>query len=247
MRSGAFEGLRDNGGRTSGNSSVFSISLPRPVNHAARPAHAPRLRERRASSQTPHGFTCGVFCPNAAVPHKIGRIIEGSPADRCGKLKVGDRILAVNSQSIVSMPHADIVKLIKDAGLSVTLRIIPQEGESDTAPPPSGVLIRTVSAFARRGQQPPLSPHLREAEPDGPSAQPPEPAEPRGGFAAQPGGGGTARSRRPAHPAPESGAPPARPPATDLPPREQVSRQMSGDALLPARRPLRSRPLCCGF
>ncbi|KAG9342316.1 hypothetical protein JZ751_016818, partial [Albula glossodonta] len=61
------------------------------------------------------------------VPHKIGRIIEGSPADRCGKLKVGDRILAVNSQSIISMPHADIVKLIKDAGLSVTLRIIPQE------------------------------------------------------------------------------------------------------------------------
>uniref|UniRef100_A0A3B4EX98 Membrane-associated guanylate kinase, WW and PDZ domain-containing protein 1 n=2 Tax=Haplochromini TaxID=319058 RepID=A0A3B4EX98_9CICH len=61
------------------------------------------------------------------VPHKIGRIIEGSPADRCGKLKVGDRILAVNGQSIISMPHADIVKLIKDAGLTVTLHIIPEE------------------------------------------------------------------------------------------------------------------------
>lgn len=67
-----------------------------------------------------------------AVPHKIGRIIEGSPADRCAKLKVGDRILAVNGQSIINMPHADIVKLIKDAGLSVTLRIIPQEGKSLT-------------------------------------------------------------------------------------------------------------------
>uniref|UniRef100_A0A669P1W6 Membrane-associated guanylate kinase, WW and PDZ domain-containing protein 2 n=1 Tax=Phasianus colchicus TaxID=9054 RepID=A0A669P1W6_PHACC len=64
------------------------------------------------------------------VPHKIGRIIDGSPADRCAKLKVGDRILAVNGQSIINMPHADIVKLIKDAGLSVTLRIIPQEGKS---------------------------------------------------------------------------------------------------------------------
>ncbi|KAK2892646.1 hypothetical protein Q8A67_012634 [Cirrhinus molitorella] len=67
-----------------------------------------------------------------AVPHKIGRIIEGSPADHCGKLKVGDRILAVNNQSIVNMPHADIVKLIKDAGLSVTLRIIPQEEANST-------------------------------------------------------------------------------------------------------------------
>ncbi|XP_062403380.1 membrane-associated guanylate kinase, WW and PDZ domain-containing protein 2 isoform X2 [Sardina pilchardus] len=61
------------------------------------------------------------------MPHKIGRIIEGSPADRCGKLKVGDRIMAVNGQSIINMPHADIVKLIKDAGLSVTLHIIPEE------------------------------------------------------------------------------------------------------------------------
>ncbi|XP_042598769.1 membrane-associated guanylate kinase, WW and PDZ domain-containing protein 2-like isoform X11 [Cyprinus carpio] len=68
----------------------------------------------------------------AAVPHKIGRIIEGSPADHCGKLRVGDRILAVNNQSIINMPHADIVKLIKDAGLSVTLRIIPQEETNST-------------------------------------------------------------------------------------------------------------------
>uniref|UniRef100_A0A8C9ZEQ1 Membrane associated guanylate kinase, WW and PDZ domain containing 2a n=1 Tax=Sander lucioperca TaxID=283035 RepID=A0A8C9ZEQ1_SANLU len=71
------------------------------------------------------------------VPHKIGRIIEGSPADRCGKLKVGDRILAVNSQSIINMPHADIVKLIKDAGLSVTLKIIPQEESSNPPSAPS--------------------------------------------------------------------------------------------------------------
>ncbi|XP_042563412.1 membrane-associated guanylate kinase, WW and PDZ domain-containing protein 2 isoform X2 [Clupea harengus] len=61
------------------------------------------------------------------MPHKIGRIIDGSPADRCGKLKVGDRIMAVNGQSIINMPHADIVKLIKDAGLAVTLHIIPEE------------------------------------------------------------------------------------------------------------------------
>ncbi|XP_071383141.1 membrane-associated guanylate kinase, WW and PDZ domain-containing protein 2a [Centroberyx affinis] len=81
------------------------------------------------------------------VPHKIGRIIEGSPADRCGKLKVGDRILAVNSQSIVNMPHADIVKLIKDAGLSVTLRIIPQEELSN---PPSAPNSEKQSPMAQQ-------------------------------------------------------------------------------------------------
>lgn len=174
-------------------------------------------------SQTRHTFTCGVLCSDAAVPHKIGRIIEGSPADRCGKLKVGDRILAVNSQSIVSMPHADIVKLIKDAGLSVTLRIIPQEGEWDAGVGRLHDESDAVLFVTRRGQQPPLSPPLREAEPDGPAAQPQEPVELSRRRAAQPGGGGTARSRRPAHPAQESGAAPARPPTADLPPREQVS------------------------
>ncbi|KAM9705834.1 membrane-associated guanylate kinase, WW and PDZ domain-containing protein 2a isoform 13-T14 [Menidia menidia] len=102
------------------------------------------------------------------VPHKIGRIIEGSPADRCGKLKVGDRILAVNSQSIVNMPHADIVKLIKDAGLSVTLRIIPQEEISN---PPS--------APTSEKQSPMVQPHSPKAQPNSTACQSGQaPAEP---------------------------------------------------------------------
>lgn len=64
------------------------------------------------------------------MPHKIGRIIEGSPADRCGKLKVGDRILAVNNCSITNKSHSDIVNLIKEAGNTVSLRIIPGDGKS---------------------------------------------------------------------------------------------------------------------
>ncbi|KAI5093855.1 membrane-associated guanylate kinase, WW and PDZ domain-containing protein 2 isoform X2 [Silurus meridionalis] len=81
----------------------------------------------------------------AAVPHKIGRIIEGSPAERSRKLKVGDRILAVNNHSIVSMAHADIVKLIKDAGLSVTLRVIAQD---DTSSSPSAASSEKQSPLA---------------------------------------------------------------------------------------------------
>lgn len=64
------------------------------------------------------------------MPHKIGRIIEGSPADRCGKLKVGDRILAVNNCSITNKSHSDIVNLIKEAGNTVSLRIIPGDGKA---------------------------------------------------------------------------------------------------------------------
>ncbi|XP_016085829.1 membrane-associated guanylate kinase, WW and PDZ domain-containing protein 3-like [Sinocyclocheilus grahami] len=73
--------------------------------------------------------------PPGVIPHKIGRIIESSPTDRCGLLNVGDRISAVNSQSIVELSHNDIVQLIKDAGNSVTLTVVP---EDEYKGPPSG-------------------------------------------------------------------------------------------------------------
>ncbi|XP_027023310.1 membrane-associated guanylate kinase, WW and PDZ domain-containing protein 1 isoform X8 [Tachysurus fulvidraco] len=76
-------------------------------------------------------FAAGNAC--VAMPHKIGRIIEASPADRCGKLKVGDRILAVNGCSITNKSHSDIVNLIKEAGNTVTLRIIPGDESSNAA------------------------------------------------------------------------------------------------------------------
>lgn len=56
-----------------------------------------------------------------------GRILENSPAERCGRLHVGDRILAVNGVDISYMHHEEIVNLIKEAGYTVTLTIgIPQ-------------------------------------------------------------------------------------------------------------------------
>ncbi|XP_037918553.1 membrane-associated guanylate kinase, WW and PDZ domain-containing protein 1-like isoform X2 [Hermetia illucens] len=53
----------------------------------------------------------------------IGKLIPGSPAERCGDLKVGDRIIAVNRIEITGMSHGDVVNLIKDSGLHVRLTI----------------------------------------------------------------------------------------------------------------------------
>lgn len=43
-------------------------------------------------------------------------------------MRVGDRISAVNSQSIMDLSHNDIVQLIKDAGNCVTLTVVPEDG-----------------------------------------------------------------------------------------------------------------------
>ncbi|KAJ7998660.1 hypothetical protein DPEC_G00207180 [Dallia pectoralis] len=73
--------------------------------------------------------------PLGVIPHKIGRIIPGSPTDRCGLLSVGDRISAVNGRSILDLSHNDIVQLIKEAGNGVTLTVVP---EDEYKGPPSG-------------------------------------------------------------------------------------------------------------
>ncbi|XP_077181187.1 membrane-associated guanylate kinase, WW and PDZ domain-containing protein 1 isoform X7 [Paroedura picta] len=96
------------------------------------------------------------FAGNAcvAMPHKIGRIIEGSPADRCGKLKVGDRILAVNGCSITNKSHSDIVNLIKEAGNTVTLRIIPGDESSNATLLTNAEKIATITTTHTPQQMP---------------------------------------------------------------------------------------------
>uniref|UniRef100_A0A1A7WSN5 Membrane-associated guanylate kinase, WW and PDZ domain-containing protein 3 n=1 Tax=Iconisemion striatum TaxID=60296 RepID=A0A1A7WSN5_9TELE len=92
--------------------------------------------------------------PPGVIPHKIGRIIEGSPTDQSGQMKVGDRISAVNGQSIMELSHNDIVQLIKDAGNTVTLTVVP---EDDGAPPSGTNSVKQSPSAQHRavGQQPP--------------------------------------------------------------------------------------------
>ncbi|PAV61137.1 hypothetical protein WR25_02526 [Diploscapter pachys] len=53
----------------------------------------------------------------------IGQITPGSPADLCGELRVGDRVVAVNGIDILNLSHSEIINLIKSSGLSVRLTI----------------------------------------------------------------------------------------------------------------------------
>merc|ERR1719384_2138864 len=71
------------------------------------------------------GFGFVIISSVSRAGSTIGRIIPGSPAERCGRLQVGDRILAVNHVEIASLHHGEIVNLIKDSGYSVTLTVGP--------------------------------------------------------------------------------------------------------------------------
>lgn len=53
---------------------------------------------------------------------QLGKIIPNSPADN-GQLKIGDRIIRVNDIDITNMTHGDVVKIIKESGLTVQLTV----------------------------------------------------------------------------------------------------------------------------
>ncbi len=69
------------------------------------------------------GFGFVIISSVSRAGSTIGRIIPGSPAERCGRLHVGDRILAVNHVDINTMHHGEIVNLIKDSGYSVVMTV----------------------------------------------------------------------------------------------------------------------------
>ncbi|XP_067251682.1 membrane-associated guanylate kinase, WW and PDZ domain-containing protein 1 isoform X4 [Chanodichthys erythropterus] len=128
--SGSTSGIGSGGGGGSGSTVValqpYDVEIQRGENEGFGFVIVSSV-SRPDAATTFAGNTC------ASMPHKIGRIIEFSPADRCGKLKVGDRILAVNSCSITNKSHSDIVNLIKEAGNTVTLRIIPGDETSNAS------------------------------------------------------------------------------------------------------------------
>uniref|UniRef100_A0A8R1I6Y1 PDZ domain-containing protein n=1 Tax=Caenorhabditis japonica TaxID=281687 RepID=A0A8R1I6Y1_CAEJA len=100
----------------------------------------------------------------------IGQIQTGSPAARCGRLAVGDRVVAVNGIDILSLAHPDIISLIKDSGLSVRLTIAPAETAGPVLPMVSSTLGRNFTMngggtqFESNYGLPPPPPHVFEQQ-----------------------------------------------------------------------------------
>lgn len=65
-----------------------------------------------------------ISCSNCAL---IGRIIESSPAQWCGRLRIRDKIFMVNGQNITDTSHPSVVIMIEESGRTSHLRIMPTD------------------------------------------------------------------------------------------------------------------------
>lgn len=101
-------------------------SCPPPV--APKPMKT-NSKEVLLSRNSNEGFGFVIMSSPSSNGSVIGRIIPGSPADRCGELSVDDKLLAVNDNDVSGISHSEIVSMVKNSGLQVKL-LIDRPGEN---------------------------------------------------------------------------------------------------------------------
>ncbi|VDP65230.1 unnamed protein product [Echinostoma caproni] len=86
--------------------------------------------ELRRQENEGFGFVI-VSSLNSNKASEIGRIIPGSPADKCGQLRVGNRIVAINGQMLSGLHHTEIVQLIRKSQQHLVLTVQRPRKNSD--------------------------------------------------------------------------------------------------------------------
>ncbi|XP_030641043.1 membrane-associated guanylate kinase, WW and PDZ domain-containing protein 1-like [Chanos chanos] len=60
------------------------------------------------------------------LPHRFVTVRRGSPAARSGQIRPGDRLEAVEGRSVVTLPHRELAQLLRRAGNTLRLTIVPR-------------------------------------------------------------------------------------------------------------------------
>ncbi|XP_028850257.1 membrane-associated guanylate kinase, WW and PDZ domain-containing protein 3 isoform X3 [Denticeps clupeoides] len=60
------------------------------------------------------------------LPHRFVTVRRGSPAARSGQIRPGDRLEAVDGRSVVRLPHGELAQILRRAGNTLRLTIVPR-------------------------------------------------------------------------------------------------------------------------
>ncbi|KAM9856009.1 membrane-associated guanylate kinase, WW and PDZ domain-containing protein 3 [Aulostomus maculatus] len=60
------------------------------------------------------------------LPHRFVTVRRGSPAAKSGQIRPGDRLEAVEGRSVVTLPHRELAQILRRAGNSLRLTIVPR-------------------------------------------------------------------------------------------------------------------------
>lgn len=68
------------------------------------------------------------------LPHRFVTVRRGSPAAKSGQIRAGDRLEAVEGRSVVTLPHRELAQILRRAGNTLRLTIIPRPSTCKCAP-----------------------------------------------------------------------------------------------------------------
>uniref|UniRef100_A0A3B5QB53 Membrane-associated guanylate kinase, WW and PDZ domain-containing protein 2-like n=2 Tax=Xiphophorus maculatus TaxID=8083 RepID=A0A3B5QB53_XIPMA len=64
--------------------------------------------------------------PASLLPHRFVTVRRGSPAAKSGQIRPGDRLEAVEGRSVVTLPHRELTQILRRAGNTLRLTIVPR-------------------------------------------------------------------------------------------------------------------------
>ncbi|XP_053602384.1 glutamate receptor-interacting protein 1 isoform X3 [Plodia interpunctella] len=99
----AKESERSHGSNENGNTAVFTVELIKQENG-------------------PLGLTIA-GSEDITQPVLVSGLVEGGVAEKCGKLAIGDELLSINGESVLSKPLSEAIKLLQHSGQRVQLQL----------------------------------------------------------------------------------------------------------------------------
>ncbi|XP_072538442.1 membrane-associated guanylate kinase, WW and PDZ domain-containing protein 3 [Salminus brasiliensis] len=66
------------------------------------------------------------------LPHRFVTVRRGSPAARSGQIRPGDRLEAVEGRSVVTLPHRELAQILRRAGNTLRLTIVPRSSANSS-------------------------------------------------------------------------------------------------------------------
>ncbi|RVE70860.1 hypothetical protein OJAV_G00068890 [Oryzias javanicus] len=79
-----------------------------------------------ASQDLEHGKAASL------LPHRFVTVRRGSPAAKSGQIRPGDRLEAVEGRSVVTLPHRELAQILRRAGNTLRLTIVPRTSTHST-------------------------------------------------------------------------------------------------------------------
>uniref|UniRef100_A0A8C6YVA4 Membrane-associated guanylate kinase, WW and PDZ domain-containing protein 1 n=1 Tax=Nothoprocta perdicaria TaxID=30464 RepID=A0A8C6YVA4_NOTPE len=102
------------------------------------------------------------------------RLAEDGPAERCGKMRIGDEILEINGETTKNMKHARAIELIKNGGRRVRLFLKRGDGSVPEYDPSGDGSGAGAAAGAQNVSEMRLAPCDRRQHPSSESSYPPD-------------------------------------------------------------------------